>query len=165
LNTRADWVRQRAHDPEPVSIDDVINSSLSFVGYELQIKGIVVSLDLAPELPQIVGDRVQLEQVVVNLTVNAIQAMAHLAPVKRCISIRTMLSDSGTVCCTIEDSGSGIDPEHLPRLFDQFFTDQRYWLGHGLCSSPDQSEFRGIIRRRSDLLQRNHLTRLRSSRF
>ena len=92
-----------------------------------------MSLDLAPELPQIVGNRVQLQQVVVNLAINAVQAMIQLAPAERRISIRTMLSDPETVCCSVEDSGPGIDPEHLPRLFDSFFTTKDSGMGIGLA--------------------------------
>ena len=125
-------IRDMTSQQELLPIDDVINESLSFLRHELQENGIVMSLDLAPELPQIVGNRAQLQQVVVNLTINAVQAMAQLAPAGRRISIRTMLSDPETVCCSIEDSGRGIDPEHLPRLFDSFFTTKASGMGIGL---------------------------------
>ena len=128
-----DMASQRAPEQKLLSIDDVINESLSFLHHELQVKGIVVSLDLTRELPQIVGNRTQLQQVIVNLTINAIQAMTQLAPADRSISVRTMLSDPETVCCSIEDSGPGIDPEHLPRLFDSFFTTKDSGMGMGLA--------------------------------
>lgn len=128
-----DMASRRAPAQELLSIDDVIDESLSFLHHELQLKGILVSLDLAPELPEIVGDRIQLVQVVVNLAVNSIQAMAQLAPADRRIAIRTLLGEPGTVCCTIEDSGPGIDPDHLPRLFDQFFTTKDTGMGMGLA--------------------------------
>jgi signal transduction histidine kinase len=128
-----DMTSQQAPEQKLLPIDDVINESLSFLHHELQENGIVMSLDLAPELPQIVGNRAQLQQVVVNLTINAVQAMAQLAPAGRRISIRTMLSDPETVCCSIEDSGRGIDPEHLPRLFDSFFTTKASGMGIGLA--------------------------------
>ena len=92
-----------------------------------------MSLDLAPEVPKILGNRVQLQQVVVNLTINAVQAMIQLEPARRKISVRTMLSDPDTVCCSIEDGGPGIDPEHLPRLFDSFFTTKANGMGIGLA--------------------------------
>jgi signal transduction histidine kinase len=92
-----------------------------------------VSLDLARGLPQIVGDRTQLQQVIVNLTINAAQAMTQLAAAARGIYVRTMLADPATVCCSIEDSGPGIDPEHLPRLFDSFFTTKDTGMGMGLA--------------------------------
>jgi C4-dicarboxylate-specific signal transduction histidine kinase len=128
-----DMTSQRAPEQKPLSIDDIINESLSFLRHELQERGIIVSLDLAQELPKIIGDRTQLQQVIVNLTVNAVQAMTQHAPADRSISVRTMLSDPETVRCSIEDSGSGIDPEHLPRLFDSFFTTKDTGMGMGLA--------------------------------
>jgi C4-dicarboxylate-specific signal transduction histidine kinase len=128
-----DMASQRAPEQKLVSIDDIINESLTFLRHELQEKGTVVSLDLTRELPQIVGDRIQLQQVIVNLTVNALQAMTQLTPTKRSISVRTMLSAPQTVCCSIEDSGPGIDPKHLPRLFDSFFTTKDTGMGMGLA--------------------------------
>jgi PAS domain S-box-containing protein len=128
-----DMASQRAPEQKLLSIDDIVHESLSFLRHELQEKGIIVSLDLTRELPQIVGDRTQLQQVIVNLIVNAVQAMTRLALTDRRISVRTMLSDPETVCCSIEDSGSGIDPEHLPRLFDSFFTTKDAGMGMGLA--------------------------------
>ena len=98
-----------------------------------QSRGISFSLDLTSELPQIVGDRTQLQQVVVNLAINAAQAMTQSGRGRRSILVQTMLSDPETVCCTIEDSGPGIDPEHLPRLFDSFFTTKDTGMGMGLA--------------------------------
>jgi signal transduction histidine kinase len=137
---------QRAPEQKPLSINDIINESLSFLRHDLELRGIVVSLDLARELPQIVGDRIELQQVVVNLTVNAAQAMTQLVPADRCVSVRTMLSDSETVSCSIEDSGPGIDPEHLPRLFDGFFTTKDGGMGMGLamCRSIVEAHGGGI---------------------
>jgi PAS domain S-box-containing protein len=128
-----DMTSQRAPEQQLLSIDDVVNESLSFLQHELREKGTIVSLDLTRELPQIVGDRTQLQQVIVNLTINAVQAMHQLAPADRSISVRTTLSDPETVCCSIEDSGPGIDPEHLPRLFDSFFTTKDTGMGMGLA--------------------------------
>jgi signal transduction histidine kinase len=128
-----DMASQRAPEQKLLSIDDVINESLRFLRHELQLKGIVVSLDLARELPQVVGDRTQLQQVIVNLTINAVQAMTQLAPADRGISVRAVLSDPETMVCSIEDSGPGIDPEHLPRLFDSFFTTKDTGMGMGLA--------------------------------
>jgi PAS domain S-box-containing protein len=128
-----DMTSQRAPEQTLLSVDDVINESLSFLHHELQEKGIIVSLDLTRELPKIVGDRTQLQQIVVNLTINAVQALAQLAPADRRISVRTMLPDAEMVRCSIEDSGPGIDPEHLPRLFDSFFTTKDTGMGMGLA--------------------------------
>jgi C4-dicarboxylate-specific signal transduction histidine kinase len=128
-----DMTSQRAPEQKLLSIEDVINESLGFLRHELQEKGIVVSLDLTRELPQIVGDRIQLQQVIVNLTVNAVQAMTQHASAERSIAVRTVLADPKMVRCSIEDSGPGIDPEHLTRLFDSFFTTKETGMGMGLA--------------------------------
>jgi C4-dicarboxylate-specific signal transduction histidine kinase len=126
-------VSHRASEQKLLSIADVIHESLGFLRDEFQSRGISFSLDLASGLPQIVGDRTQLQQVVVNLAVNAAQAMTQSERTRRSILVQTTLSDPETVCCSIEDSGPGIDPEHLPRLFDTFFTTKDTGMGMGLA--------------------------------
>ena len=128
-----DMTSRQTPKQQLLSIDDVINESLGFLYHELQEKGIAVSVELTPGLPQIVGDRTQLQQVIVNLTINAVQAMTGHEAAHRRISVRTMLSDPETVCCCIEDSGPGIDPEHFPYLFDSFFTTKETGMGIGLA--------------------------------
>ncbi len=124
---------QRAAAYDLLSIDDVINESLDLVRNELQRNGVAVSLGPTAVLPQIAADRIRLQQVIVNLIINAVQAMAQLAPRDRRISIRTTLSDPDTVCCTIEDSGPGLDAEHFSRLFDSFFSTKDTGMGIGLA--------------------------------
>ena len=124
-----------------LSLGDIIEESMTFLKQELQSRGISVSLDLATELPQIVGDRIQLQQVIVNLVVNAMQAMANSGG--RSILVRTMLSDLETVCCAIEDSGLGVDSATLPHLFDNFFTTKEAGMGMGLPISRSIIEAHG----------------------
>jgi signal transduction histidine kinase len=128
-----DMMKQRAPEQKLLAVGELINESLGFLHHELQEKGIILSLDLASGLPQIFGNRAQLQQVIVNLTVNAIQAMTLPVSAERKISVRALLSDPETVCCSIEDSGPGIDPDHLPRLFDSFFTTKDGGMGIGLA--------------------------------
>jgi signal transduction histidine kinase len=122
----------RAPQQAALALHDVIAESMLFLRHELQSKEVSVSLELAPALPQVTGDRTQLNQVIVNLVINAVQAMVQSGTARRSISIRTMLSDPETVCCAIEDSGPGIDPTHLPHLFDSFFTTKDTGMGMGL---------------------------------
>jgi C4-dicarboxylate-specific signal transduction histidine kinase len=122
---------RRAPQQSLLSLDDVIKESMVFLRHEFQSKGISVSLDLAPALPQVVGDGIQLQQVVVNLALNALQAVTH-SKRRPGIFIRTMLSESEAVCCTIEDSGRGLDPEHMRFLFDHFFTTKGTDIGMGM---------------------------------
>jgi PAS domain S-box-containing protein len=126
--TRAMATRQ-APRQAPLLLDDVIEESMVFLRHEFQSRSISVTFDLAKELPQIVADRTQIQQVIVNLAINAVQAMAQCGA--RNLLIRTIPAPE-TVCCNIEDSGPGIDPAHLPHLFDTFFTTKDTGMGMGL---------------------------------
>jgi len=96
-----------------------------------------------PAVPKVLGDRTQLQQVFVNLTVNAIQAMAQVETTRRMLVIRTTRSDPSTLCCTLEDSGPGIKPEHFDHLFDSFFTTKDAGMGLGLSITRSIIEAHG----------------------
>jgi PAS domain S-box-containing protein len=150
---------QRAPQQTRLSLADIIEESMVFLGHEFQSRGISVSLDLAPELPRVVGDRTQLQQVIVNLVINAVQAMTQSESVRRSIIIRTLLSKPENVCCTIEDSGPGIDPAHLPHLFDSFFTTKDTGMGMGLAIS------RSIIEAHEGHIQADNSSSVGGARF
>jgi signal transduction histidine kinase len=137
----------------------VIAESMLFLRHELQSKGVSVSLELTPALPQVTGDRTQLNQVIVNLVINAVQAMVQSGTARRSISIRTMLSDPETVCCVVEDSGPGIDPTHLTRLFESFFTTKDTGMGMGL------SICRSIIEAHDGHIEADNMSALGGARF
>jgi signal transduction histidine kinase len=99
---------------------------------EFQSRNVSNSLDLAPDLPKVMVDRTQLQQVIVNLVINAVQAITISEVARRNIAIRTQQIDAEMVCFIVEDSGPGIDAEHLPRLFDSFFTTKETGMGLGL---------------------------------
>jgi C4-dicarboxylate-specific signal transduction histidine kinase len=143
----------------PLSLDDVIHEAMIFLCHEFQSRGISVALDLAPELPEVVGDRTQLQQVIINLAMNALQAIVQSEGVRRSILIRAMPSEPGNVCCDIEDSGPGIDPMHLPRLFDTFFTTKDTGMGMGLAIS------RSIINAHDGHIQADNNSTLGGARF
>jgi PAS domain S-box-containing protein len=126
-----------------LSLGEIVEESMVFLRHEFQSKSISVSVDLAPALPEVVGDRTQIQQVIVNLALNAIQALAQSGAMRRSISIRTVRPDLETVGFTIEDSGPGIDPMHLPRLFDSFFTTKDSGMGMGLPISRSIIEAHG----------------------
>jgi signal transduction histidine kinase len=115
-----------------IALADVITESTALLHREFQSRNVSISFDLAPGLPKVRVDRTQLQQVIVNLVINAIQAMTKSEVAHRDIVIRTQQIDAETVCCSVEDSGPGIDAEHLPRLFDSFFTTKESGMGLGL---------------------------------
>ncbi len=90
-------------------------------------------LELAAGLPEVLGDRVQLQQVFVNLAVNAMQAMTVVDPARRRLTIRTEVDARRGLRAEIEDSGPGIAADHLERLFDSFFSTKKGGMGIGLA--------------------------------
>jgi signal transduction histidine kinase len=116
-----------------VSLDEIIDEALLLLGHEIQLKGVEVTHHPDPDAPQVLVDRTQLQQVIGNLAVNAVQALALLGVGKGKISISVSAREPGTVECVIEDNGQGIKPENLSRLFNRFFTTSEGGMGMGLA--------------------------------
>jgi C4-dicarboxylate-specific signal transduction histidine kinase len=131
-----DRVRTMASKGAPkrseIALAEIITESTALLHREFQSRNVTISYDLAAGLPKVRVDRTQLQQVIVNLVINAVQAMAKSETGHRSILIRTQQIDAETLCCSVEDSGPGIDAEHLPRLFDSFFTTKESGMGLGL---------------------------------
>jgi PAS domain S-box-containing protein len=117
---------------EYIEVNPVIQDSLLFLRNELRRNQIETSLRLGDHLPKILGDRVQLQQVIVNLSVNAIQSMASINGTPRELRITSAESSDGTILIEIEDSGTGIEDGALGRLFESFFTTKSSGMGIGL---------------------------------
>ena len=118
-----------------MGLSDVIGEALMFLRHEFQLRGVTVSHHLCPGSPKVLGDRTQLQQVIVNLAVNSMQAMAQaegMEGMTRNITIQTDMTDPATVRCTVADSGPGIKLEHLSQLFERFFTTKQEGMGVGL---------------------------------
>ena len=118
-----------------VDIKNVIADVLSFARGELLAKGVSVRLALLESLPGIVGDRVQLQQVMLNLVMNAVEAMASVTDRERVLAITSQRADDGSPIVTVEDSGPGLDAANLDRIFDAFFTTKPGGMGMGLSIS------------------------------
>jgi PAS domain S-box-containing protein len=121
-------------DPEkvPLDINDVINAVVLLVQREVLGNGVALRLELAPALPAVHGDRVQLQQVIINLVINGIQAMASVIGRPREMLIRSQPGEAGHVLVDVRDSGVGIDPKNADRLFNAFFTTKPNGMGMGL---------------------------------
>jgi len=107
------------------------------------LRGAAVQLDLAPALPSIQGDAIQLQQVLLNLVVNALDAVSRRPPDARLVVVRTRAGADARVELSVEDSGEGIPPEDLERIFDPFFTTKSSGLGVGLAISRSIIESHG----------------------
>lgn len=119
-------VRQRE------DLNEVVNETLRLLRTDLQAQGVRIETDLAATLPGVIADRVQLQQVLLNLTVNACDAMSEIAPESRRIVIRTEVVSSTVLGVSVEDSGTGIAPEMMGKVFDAFRTTKTKGLGLGL---------------------------------
>ena len=124
--------RKTAPKRAPLDINELIQGVVRLVTREAQAHGASVRLDLAPALPAVVGDRVQLQQVVINLVINAIQAMASVTARPRELSIRSRQNEAGHVLIEVADSGHGIGSTNPDQLFKAFFTTKPAGMGMGL---------------------------------
>jgi two-component system sensor kinase FixL len=127
----------------PLRINAVVEETLPLVQREVSNHRISLALDLAGDLPMVLGDRVELQQVIINLIVNAIQAMALVEDRPRELAIRTRLHETDQALVAVQDSGPGIDAETEEQLFKAFFTTKRDGMGMGLSISRSIVEAHG----------------------
>jgi len=113
----------------------LVKESVELLHSELNRKGIEVCLALAPGLPDILGHPIQLQQVIINLLLNAVEAMSQTDTHERKLVIRTMEDRHRRVRISVRDFGGGISRSHYPRLFRPFFTTKPQGLGIGLVVS------------------------------
>jgi signal transduction histidine kinase len=130
-------LRKGEHQTALVSLNDLISSTLGLLRSELVNRNIKVETDLKTDLPPIMGDSVQLQQVLLNLMMNAMEAMASTPPSERTLGIGTRTTGEGYAEVSITDRGPGMSPDELKRLFEPFFTTKERGLGLGLsiCST------------------------------
>jgi len=114
-----------------IDLNQLIHEVLALVQGSLQRHGVIVHTELDETLVPVTGHRVQLQQVLFNLVTNAIEAMESVAD--RMMLIKSGLESSGEVRVTVEDSGSGIDPENIDQIFGSFFTTKAEGMGMGLA--------------------------------
>jgi PAS domain S-box-containing protein len=135
LSRKADPVRAL------LDLDEVVREVVPLLRRELLDSGIILRLELARALPRVLGDRVQLKQVIMNLMINAMQAMAGVDYRARELLIRSRSDGAGQVLLEVQDSGVGIDDESMRRLFNAFFTTKPDGMGMGLsiCRSIIES--------------------------
>jgi PAS domain S-box-containing protein len=116
----------------PLDVNVVITEVMALVARELASQDVVLRMALAPALPAIYGDRVQLQQVIINLVMNGIEAMNAIAGRARELLVGSGQDDAGNVVVTVTDSGVGICDQDAERLFSPFFTTKSDGMGMGL---------------------------------
>jgi signal transduction histidine kinase len=120
---------------EPVDINNVVQRAVSALHGELTRHEVVSRTALAPNIPTITGHRAQLEEVIIILCANAIEAMSNIPTDRRSLTVRTGGGKGGETFVEVEDSGPGVDPNASDRIFDAFFTTKPDGMGLGLALS------------------------------
>ena len=120
---------------ESLDLNEVTREVIALALSELQHNSVIVKPELADELPSITGDRVQLQQVILNLLRNASDAMSTIYDRPRQLLIRTEQDADGGVRLSVQDAGRGLEPESMNRLFEAFYTTKSDGMGIGLSVS------------------------------
>jgi C4-dicarboxylate-specific signal transduction histidine kinase len=127
----------------PLNINEIVQEIISLTAKEIQNSRVSLDIQLSDDLPLILGDRVQLQQVVLNLILNAVEAMSGTFAGSRELFLSTTREEPPGVLVAIHDSGPGLDPTKIDHLFEAFYTTKREGLGMGLAISRSIVEAHG----------------------
>ena len=126
------FARKGGHEKTRVDVNDLVTRTAALLNYDIKLRGIELALELNPGRPSVLGDRYELQQVVLNLLTNAVQAVGAMeSGLERRVRAITGTAD-GVVTITVQDAGAGIPADLLPQLFTPFFTTKEPGRGTGL---------------------------------
>jgi signal transduction histidine kinase len=128
-------VKKAPPQKERLNINETIRDVIGLARNEVQKNGVLLQTRFAADLPLVSGDRIQLQQVILNLIVNAIEAMGEVHGRRRELLVGTEKDASSEVLVAVRDSGPGLDLESFDRLFDAFYTTKPNGIGMGLAIS------------------------------
>ena len=126
-------LRKSDLDFQPIDLNGIVLEVIRLIRSDALIRNVSVALRLAPDLPPVRGDRIQLQQLMLNLTINALDAMKEIPTSERRLDIATMQSGSHSVQIAVQDSGTGIPADQLDKVFEPFYTDKPHGMGMGLA--------------------------------
>jgi PAS domain S-box-containing protein len=124
-------LKKREMETQPVDLNEVLSDVMLILRAESRRRGVTMATEPADDLPPIHGDRIHLQQVVLNLVFNGIEAMANM-PGERRLTVRNRVDENGSAEVAVSDTGPGINPDRLPRVFDPFFSTKKEGMGLGL---------------------------------
>jgi PAS domain S-box-containing protein len=126
-----------------LDINETIQEVIALARSEVQGNHVALQTQLSDELPLVLGDRIQLQQVILNLVMNGIEAMSQVTDQSRDLLIRSCEYESDKVLVAVQDSGIGIDSQNLEKIFDTFYTTKSQGMGMGLAISRSIVENHG----------------------
>src|SRR5258708_17410712 len=121
--------------PGRLDMNEAVQEVVALARGELRRNSVTVRTELTADLAPVLGDRVQLQQVVLNLVMNGVEAMSVVGGRPRELFIRTQNDEADQVRVTVQDSGMGLDPESMEQIFDAFYTTKSGGMGMGLSIS------------------------------
>jgi PAS domain S-box-containing protein len=136
------FLTKKPAQPDTLHVDEIVAEAALLVERELSNDDVTLTIETEPNLPPIRGDRIQLQQILVNLMVNAGQAMSKQGG-PRIVTLRASAIGNGDIVVTVQDTGPGIPADHLPRLFEPFFTTKSGGMGMGLAICRTTAEAHG----------------------
>ena len=136
-------VKKSSTEKAGLDLNEAIQEVVVLVQSEIQKSEVTLQMELAIDLPQILGNRVQLQQVILNLVMNGIEAMSAVTDRSRDLLIRSCKYESDKVLVAAQDSGIGIDSQNLEKIFDAFYTTKSQGMGMGLAISRSIVESHG----------------------
>jgi PAS domain S-box-containing protein len=128
-----EFVRRRDPSESTVLVNDVVHDVISLAAAELRAAQVRPRIDVNGAPTEVLGDRIQIAQVLLNLVRNAVDAMREIPPPRRALAISCTTEADGAVKVVVRDSGVGLSPEVLTRLFEPFVTTKREGMGMGLA--------------------------------
>jgi PAS domain S-box-containing protein len=136
-------LKRRSFVPRALSVSDELANVMSLARSDAATRKVALEIDVASGLPRVIGDPVHLQQVLLNLILNAMDAVDDVAALKRKVTVRAERHGDTEIEVAVEDSGPGIAPERLGRLFEPFFTTKANGMGIGLAISRTIIEAHG----------------------
>jgi len=138
-----EFLKKDSQQIAPLDISAVVKEAVALVRDDLLKRKAALRLELSDGIPPVRGDRIQLQQVILNLIMNGSEAMASLKNGSRELVVIAQRSGSDKVLVAVRDSGAGMDPENADRIFDAFFTTKPTGMGMGLSISRSIIEAHG----------------------
>jgi C4-dicarboxylate-specific signal transduction histidine kinase len=135
LNSTRELFKTTAQPKSMIELNRLVQQVLRMVEDDLHVQGVTVSTKLQEDLPQIMGDRTLLQQVILNLVKNAVEAMGTVPTIIKSLRLVTTQDENSVVSLSVQDSGPGINPENGTHVFDPFFTTKSSGTGLGLSIS------------------------------